>query len=490
MNYRNPSDYAPREDNPLYDDVPTNLIYQPDVYRLAKHFAEKAGLSWIIDIGCGSALKLQSFAENFEILAIDSEFGISMAKQSIPSATLIPHNLESGLPEIPEHILKTAVVICSDVIEHIRRPEKLMSQLARISRAAPYVLISTPDRDRARGWLDMGPPANPTHVREWGASEFVRFMMDCDFEDVPFYGHTINTDVHRVKSTLLTVSGTHAKICLDEKAPVKVAAIIHGFNEVDILGEVINHLQRQGVEVHYFDNWSSDGSWELMSNFLSQGLLASCQRYPEVPTGQYEWHEQLKKTAEYAAELDADWVMHHDADEIRVSPWLGISIRDAISHIDALGFNAIDFTVIDFRFTESTENTASAFESNLIHYEFGRRPGHFSQVKCWKNDKPVALADTGGHSAAFDDRRVFPIKFLLKHYPLRNKAQAETKVFRDRLPRFEKERSAFGWHTQYDQFKDRSGFSSWKFHQLNPWHPVLFSTEYLVERISGIGLVD
>lgn len=490
MNYRNPSDYAPRKDNPLYNDIPTNLVYQPDVYRLAKYLAERAELTWVIDIGCGSGKKLQPFAENFSVLAIDSEFGINLAKESLPSATLISHDLETGLPEISTDILENAVVICSDVIEHIRMPDRLMSQLARISTVAPYVLISTPDRDRARGWLDMGPPANPTHVREWGASEFVRFMIDCGFENIPLYGHTINTNFHRVKSTLLTISGTHACIKPKEAAKPKVAAIIHGFNEVDILTEVIPHLQRQGVEIHYFDNWSSDGSWEAMNTYLSQGLIVHCQRYPEVPSDQYEWHEQLKKTAEYATQLDADWVMHHDADEIRVSPWPNLSMRDAIAHIDSLGFNAIDFTVIDFRFTQQTEETVSQFESNLTHFEFGRRPGHFSQIKCWKNNTPVALAATGGHDASFDGRRVFPIKFLLKHYPLRNKAQAKTKIFRDRLPRFTKENTTYGWHTQYDKFKNSNELPSWKPSQLTPWHPVFFNTEYLVERLSGIGLLD
>jgi hypothetical protein len=401
---------------------------------------------------------------------------------------LISHNLEDGLPEIPTSILENSLVICSDVIEHIKKPELLLSQLASISEVAPYVLLSTPDRDRARGWIDMGPPANTCHVREWSANEFVRFMFDCGFKSIPFYGHTVNTDVNLVKSTIMVVCGSHAALNNRGIKNLKVAAIVHGFNEKDILPEIVRHLNKNGIEIHYFDNWSNDGSWEIISDFQNQGMVIQCQRFPDAPTNQYCWQAQLKKTEEYASKIDADWVMHYDADEIRISPWGETTLKQGILNVDALGYNAIDFTVIDFRYTFKND-ISEYFEDKLTHFEFGRRPGHFSQIKCWKNQGKVSLAETGGHEVCFEGRKVFPIKFLTKHYPLRNKKQSLQKIYIDRLPRFIEENKAYGWHTQYDIFKSQKRDPEWNIQNLIPWHSKYFNSEYLVERISGIGIL-
>jgi len=487
MTYFLPEGYTPRTEHEFYLDIPGEWIYQPYVYELAHFLAKRGGARTIIDIGCGSGGKLKSISKMYQIVGIDSSAGISLAQAALPNARLIEHDLELGLPNLPLDLVRDSIIICSDVIEHLKRPENLMSALAKLSDVCSYMLISTPDRDRARGWLDYGPPANPAHVMEWGASEFVRFMCDCGFKDIPFYGHTINTNFHRAKSTLLTISGQQA-LYTKPTATVSVAAIIHTYNEVDIIVEVVDHLLTQGVEVHIFDNWSTDGTWEIVSQLFREGKVAHIERYPFSPSPNYEWRSQLQKTEEYALTLKADWVMHHDADEIRISPWPGVTLNDAISYVDHLGYNSIDFTVIDFRFLKEWPDCTSNYQERLTHFDFGRRPGHFSQIKAWKNQSLVDLANSGGHEAIFPERKVYPFKFLLKHYPLRNRGQAEKKIFHDRLPRFEVEQKKFGWHNQYTQFAVGEEIEGWDLAGLIPWHARLFQTEYLVERLSGIGL--
>ena len=60
------------------------------------------------------------------------------------------------------------------------------------------------------------------------------------------------------------------------------------------------------------------------------------------------------------------------------------------------------------------------------------------------------LLSSGGHEIAFEGRRVFPLRFLLRHYPIRSQAHGERKVFRERRPRFDASERARGWHVQYD----------------------------------------
>ena len=135
------------------------------------------------------------------------------------------------------------------------------------------------------------------------------------------------------------------------------------------------------------------------------------------------------------------WFIHHDADEFRESPWSHLSLNDAIRHVDALGFNAIDFAGLDFwpvhdgfRAGDDVRD-AFTFYSELAPYD---RP----QVRCWKKTDSLDLASSGGHDARFPDRRVFPLRFILRHYPIRGQAHGERKVFRERRNRFlERERA-------------------------------------------------
>ena len=489
MNNCLPSGYRQRHDHTFYLDTPSELIYQPHVYALAGFFAERSGAKWIVDIGCGSGEKLQALSKQFLILGIDCSAALNFAKETLSQGRFIEFDLENGLPSLSEEIIRESVVICSDVVEHLKQPEHLMQALFGLSEIAPFLLISTPDRDRARGWLDNGPPANPAHVMEWAATEFSRFMKEAGFRDVPFLGHTINTDFHLAKTTLLAVAGTHAMMPTSTKEKFRVAAIIHAYNEVDILPEVVEHLFNEGIEVHVFDNWSNDGSWEIIRSLKDSGKVTHAERFPEVQVTEYQWQRQLEKTEAYAATLEVDWVMHHDADEIRMSPWRGVTLKDALARIHGLGYNAVDHTVLDFRFLSNRPSGKAPYQNNLTHFEFGRRPGHFQQIKAWKNVERIQLSNTGGHEAHFPGRRIYPIKFLMKHYPLRTIDQAKQKVFRDRLPRVINEHKTLGWHSQYDQFSHEE-IRGWLPKDVLPYHPTHFETEYLVERISGIGLEE
>ncbi len=489
MAYRLPRDYRARSSVVSYTDAPGSLVYQPHVYRLAEFVAHRSGATHIVDVGCGAGEKLAALDGGLEIVCIDTPATLDGTRRRLQAATVLPGDLEFGLPQMDPELLRSAVVVCADVIEHLRNPERLARDLADAAALAPYVLVSTPDRDHARGVQDLGPPANPAHVMEWSLGEFVRFLGDCGFAELPLAGHTVNTDRHGAKTTSLVVAGRLAR----QPVPApdfRVAAIINVYNERDILPEVVAHLVRDGVAVHVFDNWSTDGSYEAVQAMAAAGLVERVERFPDADAGEYDWAGLLQHTQAYAATVDADWVLHHDADEIRLSPWPGVGLRDAIAVVDRLGFNAIDFSVIDFRFLEEEPEACPPFEDALNWFEFGRRPGHFHQVKGWRNDRrQVELVTSGGHEAVFPERRVFPLKFLTKHYPLRTREQSRRKVFADRLPRVVREQTQRGWHTQYDDYRGLGDVQGWQRHRLQPWHPRLFADEFLVERLSGIGVV-
>jgi hypothetical protein len=242
--------------------------------------------------------------------------------------------------------------------------------------------------------------------------------------------------------------------------PLRVVAIISAFNEADVISPVIGHLVENGVDVYLIDNHSTDGTAEAAKPWLRKGLLAIEQFPAERPAGDgppaFDWEGILRRKEALAKELSADWFIHHDADEFREAPWPGINLRDAIAWVDRLGYNCIDFRVLNFPPLENGFQPGSDPGEHFTHWE---DPVVYDtlQRKCWKAQAwGVSLAASGGHEAQFPDRRIFPIRFLMRHYPIRTQEHGRKKVFDERKKRFVEKERAKGWHVQYDSISDES----------------------------------
>jgi hypothetical protein len=230
--------------------------------------------------------------------------------------------------------------------------------------------------------------------------------------------------------------------------PLRLIAIVAAFNEADVIEQTVEDLLRQGIEVYLIDNQSTDGTPDVLARFLGHGLLA-IERLPAEPSSSFQWRAILARKEQLAASLEADWLSHHDADELRESPWPGMSFLESLSLVDSLGWNAVDFTVLNFALTHNHYQRGDDLRESFRYFE-PARPFDKLQIKCWKKQARVDLLSTGGHEARFEGRSVFPLRFLTRHYPFRSQQQAERKVFVDRKPRFTEAERAQGWHIQYD----------------------------------------
>lgn len=466
----------------------TDFIYQPDVYTLALTFMELGNFEYIIDIGSGSGEKLKSF-DKYKIIAVDYSSNRKLLEKNISIHKFIDCNLETDFPLLTDDIIKNSVIILSDVIEHLVSPEILLKNLARISHISNALLISTPDRDRIYGSNHFGPPSNKCHVREWNIDEFDTMLKKYNFNNF-MIGHTINTTFHKNKTTILAITGQ--LIYSKPKKILKILAIIHAYNEDDIIEQSIIHLLHQGVDVCLVDNHSTDNTYEIALNL--QKLYPDriiLRKFGDKDSNSYEWEKQLDATIDIATSTSYDWIIHHDVDEIRFSPFENTTLLEAISFVDEQGYTAINFTAMDFRPTKNHQFALNNnLQSALIYFEFGKRPGHFLQVKAWKNIKNCAynLSESGGHDIKFNEKRVFPIKFLLKHYPIRSTEHGSKKVFKERLSRFTEHETNKGWHCQYKTFETDNNFI-FDENTLTIFNPENFAQEYFVERISGINIL-
>jgi glycosyltransferase involved in cell wall biosynthesis len=233
----------------------------------------------------------------------------------------------------------------------------------------------------------------------------------------------------------------------------RVVAIIAAYNEEDVIGQVVRDLIEQGVEVYLIDHCSSDGTVDEVKPFLGHGLIA-IERFEAAG---FALEAQLRRKEELAQEIDADWFINCDADELRESPWAERDLRAAIGTVDQLGYNAIEFELFSFPPTRDGFQKGDPLREFFRYWEPAASYDRI-QIKGWKKSDTVDLSTTGGHEARVPFRRVFPIRFLLRHYPIRSQAHGERKVFAERGPRFDPGERRRGWHVQYDRLKQGDSF--------------------------------
>jgi SAM-dependent methyltransferase len=197
--------YRSREQPTYFVDDLEGVVYQPDVYPVAARIAAAVGAATLVDIGCGRAGKLIEAARSLQTIGIDTGDNLAWCRVHHPARRWLECDLDRPheLP-IPAADLEGAVLVCSDVIEHLVQPEHLLRALRTALVHARALVLSTPERDLTRGIADPGPPANACHVREWNLPEFARLL---EHHGLPAHriGLTRSDDQSSVMHTMLVV---------------------------------------------------------------------------------------------------------------------------------------------------------------------------------------------------------------------------------------------------------------------------------------------
>jgi len=159
-----------------FDDSGYTDQSQDEVYSFAHKLLLKNGWSSIVDIGCGSGFKLIKYFDRFETVGVETEPCISHLRKRYPNKIWV----DSGEAERSFSTFQknTDLVICSDVIEHIIDPDRLIAYIK--SFTFKQLVISTPDRKMLKDHINeaawYGPPINMCHVREWSFEEFNSYL--------------------------------------------------------------------------------------------------------------------------------------------------------------------------------------------------------------------------------------------------------------------------------------------------------------------------
>src|SRR5262245_35814961 len=196
---------------------------------------------------------------------------------------------------------------------------------------------------------------------------------------------------------------------------MRVVALLTVRNEELYLTRCLEHLIANGIDVCVIDNGSTDSTRQIAEQYLGRGVI----RLETLPyEGTFALLPILKNEERLAGDIEADWFVHHDADEIRESPVTGVTLAKAIGAVDAEGYNAINFD--EFVFVPRSEH--ERFEDrdyvrDMRWYYYFHPKGRQHRLNAWKRTEvPVDLCDSGGHRVEFPGRRVYPTCFVMRHY--------------------------------------------------------------------------
>lgn len=208
MDYCLPEGYRSRLEPEYFVDEDYDGVWQPDVYPDTAAIAGRLGARRIIDVGCGTGEKLVALHLDFEIIGLDHGPNIEACRTRYDFGTWLDVDLDRddslGISDFTDSVL-----VCADVIEHLIYPEKLLGFLSdALEHGAGAIVLSTPDRDLISEPGHLGPPRNPSHVREWTSGELERFMAASGL--VGHFGRTRTNDVIPALRTILAVTPGHS----------------------------------------------------------------------------------------------------------------------------------------------------------------------------------------------------------------------------------------------------------------------------------------
>ncbi len=149
------------------------LRFQNSIYCGARELILEMNFKSILDIGCGCPQKLKAyiFPVSNDVTGIDmldaenfDEYNMTYYKEDFNTS-----KLDLGR--------KFDLIICTDVIEHIRMTHNLLDLIKRHMSSETSLVISTPDVDS----YHLVEP-NKGHVHFWGKDEFVDLLKSFGFD--------------------------------------------------------------------------------------------------------------------------------------------------------------------------------------------------------------------------------------------------------------------------------------------------------------------
>lgn len=242
----------------VFYQAPRYLFRKYNILRLiGKHYEIKK----FLDIGCGAGELACTLAQN-GLVGIGTDFSdqaLNTAKHIRKSRRISEKSVQFIKGGIPKRG-KFDVVICCEVLEHIKDDKKFLDNLHAID--TKYYLISVPAKQK---WFDQF-DVKVGHFRRYEKKDLLDLLNDTGYQAIKFYsyGYPFINLTRLVRKALAKRVKHHDSIKEKTKGsgvnPIKVEGL---FNKVK-LAAIIKPLYLFSLIFNNFD--------------LSEGYLVLCQK--------------------------------------------------------------------------------------------------------------------------------------------------------------------------------------------------------------------
>ena len=221
---------------------------------------------------------------------------------------------------------------------------------------------------------------------------------------------------------------------------MKVVAIIAVRNGESYVKYCLEYLFQNNIDVFLIENSSTDSTLVEINKVKSKRILGV---HIEPYLGAFDLANILAIKEEIRSQIDADWIIHQDIDEILQSEYRNETLFDSICRISASGYQAINCK--EFVFIPESEN--ANYEGKDYHqfmqyfYHFAPAPKRL--IRIFENSDNISNIKFGGHRLDSDNVRLYPSDLSLRHYIALSMPHFRKK-YSTRI--FEKTALAKGWH--------------------------------------------
>jgi len=194
---------------------------------------------------------------------------------------------------------------------------------------------------------------------------------------------------------------------------LKITAIIAFHNTEKTLAPVLEHLKNNAIDVAIINNGANKKTMDIVARYMGTTVkIIKDQPYDGI----FHLKEQLLLKEQIMREIEADWVIHLDSDEILQSPRESESLRQFIERMDSQGYDVIDCDEFVFVPMQPDDEEPEDFVRDIRHYYYFRslsvQHHRVQRVKGACMD----WSRTGGHMVSLEGRTLASEKLRKRHY--------------------------------------------------------------------------
>jgi len=203
----------------------------------------------------------------------------------------------------------------------------------------------------------------------------------------------------------------------------KALGVLLCYNDGDLLEDSISYLLGQNHDLIVWDHGSTDGTAAVLQRF--RGHLMETRYIPR----EFDFYELYPAMSRHLIEDWArsyDWISWPDQDEFLEGPSRGKSYWQWLGELHESQYDWIQFHNFNYWFTSADAANCPSAVERVRHYCLF--PDCPPRIRCWR--------------AAATNIRLFnhnpplgnpsPVRFNLRHYPMRSAEQMRSRILRDR----------------------------------------------------------